>query len=355
MSNPLVSICIPTYNRASYLGMSLQTILQQDYQPIEVLISDNCSTDRTQDICREAEKKDSRIRYVPQVRNIGMHANHNFLIENSHGEFFCFFHDDDLYTPQIISDNVAFLRAHPEAGVVCSDWGLIDENSQEIGLRRRKVKPITPGLEYIGQTLHSGQSSICCSGALIRRAALGDIRFDPHGSIGFSDFVVWFQIAERYAVGHIPRRLFEYRLHRGAFSRRTIESTSRDYYQTLNQYLDAHLGRWPEHAKMVNRWKGYISRFLFWALVYELGLYFRKDAPASLVRTQHQTVFEMAAYRLTQEEFQQTLKQLQVYQRGCFQSLTLAAIDTLLCLKWTWPLAWVTQYSSLLRKVMGFK
>ena len=355
MKNPLVSICIPAYNRASYLSQSLKSILQQDYQPIEILISDNCSNDETQKICLEAEKKDRRIRYIRQPHNIGMHANHNFLIENSRGEFLCFFHDDDLYEPQIISYNAAFLSSHPEAGVVCSDWSLIDDSGQQIGLRRRKVESIVPGLKYIGQTLRSGQSSICCSGALIRRAALGDIRFDPDGSIGFSDFVVWFQIAERYAVGHIPRRLFSYRLHKGAFSRRRIESICCDYRQTLTQYVDAHLRRWPVHTKMANRWKGYITRFLFWALVYELSLYFRKEAPFSLMKTHNRTVFEMAPYHLTQQEFQQTVKQLRVYQTGFFQSLVLAAIGILLRLKWTWPLVWVTQHSSLLRRVMGFK
>ena len=126
MSNPLVSICVPTYNRAGLLRQSLQTICVQDYAPLEILISDNSSEDETEAVCRDFERADPRIRYVRQSRNIGMHANHNFCIEESRGDFLCFFHDDDLYQPQIIKQSAVFLQQYPEVGVVCPDWELIN-------------------------------------------------------------------------------------------------------------------------------------------------------------------------------------------------------------------------------------
>lgn len=355
MANPLVSICVPTYNRPSLLRESLRTIRAQDYAPLEILISDNCSDDETGQLCHEIAQVDPRVRYVCQPRNIGMHANHNFCIEESRGEFLCFFHDDDLYDPQIIGCYVEFLHRHPEVGIVCSDWELINGAGELIGVRDHKVKPVTAGLEYIDRTMRSGQSSIGCPGAMIRRSALGDARFDEKGPTGFGDFVLWFQIAERSAVGHVHRRLWRYRLHDRSFSRRKIESIVHDYHETLTRYCDEYLERWPGHAEMVDRWRAYINRYLFWALAYEVGLYFRKVGSSASRQPHHRTVFEITDYRLTPEEFRRVLEQLRAYRSGFVRYAVLFVIDLLVRMKLTWPLAWVTHYSSLLRYILGLR
>ena len=119
---PLVSICVPTYNRAAYLRQSLQTICAQKYRPLEILISDNASTDETEGICRRLESSDARIRYIRQSRNIGLYGNHNFCIQESRGAFVCLLHDDDQHHPEMISRYVAFLLRHPDVGIVCSNW-----------------------------------------------------------------------------------------------------------------------------------------------------------------------------------------------------------------------------------------
>lgn len=355
IAKPLVSICVPTYNRAGLLRETLQTICAQDYAPIEILISDNCSDDETERLCRQIAQVDSRVRYVRQPHNIGLHANHNFCIGESRGEFLCFFHDDDLYDSYIINHYVEFLQQHPDVGIVCSNWELIDDAGELIGVRDHNVKPVTAGLEYIEQTLRSGRSSVGCSGAMVRRSALGDARFDEKGSIGFADFVLWFQIAERYAVGHIHRRLWRYRLHSRSFSRRTIESIVQDYLETLTRYCDGYLARWPEHVALVDRWRAYVNRYLFWALAYEVGLYFRKVGSTASRRFPYRTIFEIAGYRLTHEEFYRVLPQLRAYRTGFLQNVTLFTIQLLLWMKITWPLAWVTHYASSLRGLLGLR
>lgn len=347
----MVSICVPTYNRARFLQESLETICAQDYSPLEILISDNCSNDETEEVCRKIAQADPRIRYVRQTRNIGLYANHNFCINESCGEFLCFFHDDDRRHPRIVNEYVSFLVRHPDVGIVCSDWELINGTGERIGARDHNVKPIRPGLEYIERTLRSGRSSVAAQGVMIRRATLGHVRFDEHGPIGFGDFVVWFQIAERAAVGHINRRLWSCRLHQQSLSRRTIESLARDYYENLTRYCDAHLQRWPEHTELISRWKVSIKRYLFWALMYEVGLYFRSGGSPRWSR--NRTVFEIADYRLTEKEFRGVLEQLPLYRTGFVQLAALFTVNALLRAKCTWLLGWVTRYSSALRRILG--
>jgi len=355
MGSPLVSICVPTHNRAALLQESLRTICAQGYSPLEILISDDASTDETERLCRELASRDPRVRYVRHQKRLGLYPNHNFCLSESRGEFVCLFHDDDQHQPQLISESVAFLVQHPEAGIVCSDWELLEDDGKQIGVRDHDVPPVMPGLEYISRTIRSGQSFIACPGAVIRKSALGSVRFRLDGPIGFADFVIWFQIAERASIGHIPRRLWRYRLHKQSLSRRTIESLSRDYDENLNRYCDDHLRRWPGHADLVAKWRRDISRYLFWALAYELGLYYRKRQAIHARGGCDRSVFEIADYCLTPEEVERVREHLRRYRTGLLQSAALFVLEALLRGKMTWPLGWITHHAKLVRVVLGLK
>lgn len=95
-TTPKVSIGIPTYNRADLLRRSIESALGQDYPNIEVLISDNASTDNTPDICRSyVNTCGSRIKHVRQSVNLGATANFSKVLEMASGEFFMWLGDDD--------------------------------------------------------------------------------------------------------------------------------------------------------------------------------------------------------------------------------------------------------------------
>lgn len=355
MNKPLVSICVPTYNRAAMLAKSLATICAQDYSPLEILISDDASTDDTEQLCRKLAENDPRIRYVRQERRLGLYPNHNYCIDESRGDFLCLFHDDDQHHPQLISESMAFLLKHPEVGIVCSNWDLIGEEGNQVGVRDHDVPDVMPGLDYIGRTMRLGQSFIGCPGAVIRRSTLGTTRLREDGPIGFADFVVWFQIAERASIGHIPKRLWRYRLHRRSFSRRSIESATHDYHFNLNRYCDEHLTRWPDHAELVRGWRQDIDRYLFWALMYEVGLHFGRRKAFGFEQQMDRSVYEISNYDLSAEELESVLRQLKCYRNGPFQAAALSTLSLLLRLKITWPLTWLMDHAGTLRKVLGFR
>ncbi len=354
MPNPLVSVCVPTRNRADRLKESLRSIQAQDYEPLEILISDNASEDGTEALCREAQRDDPRIRYVRHPRNIGLYGNHNFLIDESKGEFFCFFHDHDDRDPRIVRAYANFLLNHPEVGVVCSDWDLTDEEKKRVGVRRYPVAPVTPGLRYTEQTLRSGRSSIAAPGAMIRKEALGPTRFDESGPIGFGDFVVWFRIAEKWSVGHIPEVLWSCRQEPKAQSARTIVSMVYDYDMNLNRYLDGHLQRWPKHEARVFNWRQDIRGYLFWALAYEVGLHLRKNGCAT-APSASRTQFELFGYELPPEAFGQALERLRHYRTGPVQHTAYAVLETMRKLRITRPIAWATSHTGLFRNLLGLR
>jgi len=100
---PLVSIGIPTYNRAKLLKRSIESLLSQDYENIEILISDNASTDNTQEVCQHYVQKDSRIKYVQHATNHGPGENFSYVLLNATGQFFMWLGDDDWLDSDYIS------------------------------------------------------------------------------------------------------------------------------------------------------------------------------------------------------------------------------------------------------------
>jgi glycosyltransferase involved in cell wall biosynthesis len=349
---PLVSICIPTRNRAASLRQSLKSVCGQDYAHLDILISDNASDDDTGQVCRELMQQDARIRYVRHERNIGLHGNHNFCFDEAQGELICVWHDHDERDLGIVSEYVAFFVRHPKVGVVSSDWYLIDDAGDRIGVRDHTVKPVTPGLEYIDRTIRSGRTSIGIPGAMVRRAALGEARFEPDAPIGFGDFPLWFRVAETWDVGHVGKRLWSWRQNSVSHSARPIQSIAHDYDVNLNRYCDEHLRRWPNHATMVERWRANIRHYLFWALAYEVALHFRTGAANA---SGERSLFEIMDYRLSPQQFEAALAQMKSFRTSASEHLAYAAITTLIRLRLTWPVGWVSRHQAALRAVLGLK
>lgn len=124
-----VSIIIPTYNRASFLVEAINGALVQDYQDIEVVISDNASTDYTPDVAKYYTKKDSRVKYFKNSENIGMVKNwHKAVFEYATGDWFLLLSDDDiLINPKFVSDAVKIIKAQKNITVVYSNSYVFDE------------------------------------------------------------------------------------------------------------------------------------------------------------------------------------------------------------------------------------
>ncbi len=112
---PRLSIGLPVYNGQTYLSESLDALLGQSYRDFELIISDNASTDRTEEICRRYAAIDSRIRYIRQPRNIGAAPNHNLVFRQARAELFKWASHDDLYGRDLLARCVEALDQHPDA------------------------------------------------------------------------------------------------------------------------------------------------------------------------------------------------------------------------------------------------
>jgi len=109
-SNSLLTIGLPVYNGESTIKKILDSILHQKYKNFILVISDNASTDMTQEICETYAKNDTRICYIRQEKNIGLLNNWNFLLENAKTKYFMWIEADDYYDEFFIVDNIEVLE-----------------------------------------------------------------------------------------------------------------------------------------------------------------------------------------------------------------------------------------------------
>jgi glycosyltransferase involved in cell wall biosynthesis len=129
--SPLVTIAIPTHNRAdSYFPQALQSALRQTYSNLEIIVSDNCSTDDTQGYVSRIG--DPRVRYFRHEPGIGPNNNFNFSFEQAKGDYFSLLHDDDLIDDDFIEACMQAAQCAREAGIIRTGTRLIDSEGKII-------------------------------------------------------------------------------------------------------------------------------------------------------------------------------------------------------------------------------
>jgi glycosyltransferase involved in cell wall biosynthesis len=123
--SPMVTIGIPTYNRASdYLSHALSSALNQTYHNLDIVVSDNCSTDFTETLV--IAHKDSRIRYFRQSTKLTPNDNFNFCLQQAKGSYFLLLHDDDLIDHDFVEVCMRALGSHSQTGVIRTGTRVID-------------------------------------------------------------------------------------------------------------------------------------------------------------------------------------------------------------------------------------
>ena len=132
---PLVSVIIPAYNAQDYIGDAINSVLEQTYKNIEVIIIDDKSTDETSKIAATYAKNDKRIIFIKNDQNLGIGGNRSKGLELAKGEYICWQDADDISIPDRIEKQVDVLESKPKAGVV-GGWLQFFSNEGEGAVRK---------------------------------------------------------------------------------------------------------------------------------------------------------------------------------------------------------------------------
>jgi glycosyltransferase involved in cell wall biosynthesis len=230
----LVSVVTATYNMANYLSETLDSVLAQDYEPIESIVIDDGSTDETSAVLARYAT-DPRVRVIKQ-ENSGQTVAKNRGIAESRGEFVAFCDADDTWRPDKLSLQIPRFRSDDDVAVVFSEKRCIDSDG--------KPRPL------IGPTdLYRGRVTaqllidnfVPFPSAVVRGRVLDELGgFDERLSMSI-DYELWLRISAQYRFDYVPQKLVNYRVWDGQMSHRTGERLE-NFFALLTRFLAGHPG-----------------------------------------------------------------------------------------------------------------
>ncbi|NPV56719.1 MAG: glycosyltransferase [Anaerolineae bacterium] len=251
---PLVSICIPAYNAERTLGRTLDSLLKQTYANIEIIVSDNHSTDATRPLIESYAGRGVRGVTPPQPKDwlagqpnyIGAYENCNFVLSQARGAFIALYHADDLYQPEIVQREVAFLQAHPQAGMVFTMSRRIGADDRPLDLPVTRLPKALAGQALFGfadlfNALLLHGNFLPTPSAMFRAGIFQTVGyFTEQDFKTSSDLEMWLRVSRHYPVGVIDQPLLNYRIsaQQGGFVYHRLRTAPADNLHVYDHYLD---------------------------------------------------------------------------------------------------------------------
>jgi len=223
---PLVSICIPTHNGARWIERSLRSAMSQTYQPVEILIVDDASTDDTAKIATSFH--DPRIRVEVNKSKLGLVRNWNRCITLSKGTLVKFLFQDDMLYPTCVEKMVLILEKYPRIGIVFSPRDILLENPHDptaidwekqygtLHTRFNSLSEVNQGIDLFNQWLRCGFAENWVgepSCVMVRKECVERIGMFNTRMIQIADIEMWVRLMYFYDLGFIEEPLSAFTFH----------------------------------------------------------------------------------------------------------------------------------------------
>lgn len=244
---PLVSVVIPAYNASRFLRETLDSVLAQTHDPVEILLVDDGSTDATPEIAKEYE---GSVRYIRQD-NKGVSAARNRGLAEAGGAYICFLDADDWIYPDNLRLKVEALEDDPAPALALGWVEVTDEKLEPTGsvLKGSTGQVLSDLLRLIPPAIP------CPSNALIRTRIVDELGGFDEGLSTSADYDLWLRIASRHSVVRVDQVLVKYRRHESAMFR-NIEAQIHD----MQRIFAKHEGALGAHVEWrILKWRFYRS------------------------------------------------------------------------------------------------
>jgi len=216
---PKVSVLMPSFNYARYLPASIESVLSQSYSDLELIITDDCSTDESREIVEQWRRLDRRVVPVLHDVNHGLARARNSGLAVSSGEFIALCDADDLWMPDKLKTQMECFQAQPELGLVHSDSAIIDGDGKLTGERfssllHRKGQATSGNLfEVLCE-----RNFLCVPTVILRREAIQYAGGFEESLRSLEDWVCWTKVSRKYPFLYIEDALVQYRIHGAGLS-----------------------------------------------------------------------------------------------------------------------------------------
>lgn len=271
-----VSVIVPNFNKAPFLGPALRSIMNQTHEEFEVIVIDDASTDDSVQVVESIARKDSRIRLIQKYHNQGVSAACNNGIRASKSTLITFLGSDDLFAPERLEDLLRGFQttAHPQ--IVYSDPLLIGEDATTLTSRILEKTHRPEG--YILDALITGLPSFYPSLITLPKECFEKVGLFDESLPWGEDFEMCLRLASQFPFAYCSRASYGYRIYAGNTANR-ISRKQRYSYQA--RILEAHYALHEQQFGMTTRSKAMRRLFSFyigsreWRSVLSLGFHSR--------------------------------------------------------------------------------
>ena len=205
--SPMVSVIIPVYNRAKFIGKAIDSVLNGNYQDFDIIIVDNGSTDNTVEVVESYVKKDPRVRLIKNDKNI-IGLSLNLAVNASTAKYISQLDSDDEYNPITLEAMVGHLERNPKCGLAISYYELIDEDSnvlEEFGI----IKHLEYNRNNILRVDGAGAVRTWHRKVILE---MGGFDVEHFGNYG-EDYDLVLKVSEKYDVCRVQEVCYRYRRH----------------------------------------------------------------------------------------------------------------------------------------------
>lgn len=247
MEKALCSVVIPAYKCASFIGETLDSVMAQTYQELEIIVVNDCSPDNTEEVILEYCKRDARIRYLKNEVNQGVAKTRNLGVRSARGEWIALVDSDDCWEPGKLEAQMELVKE--KKGLLCyTGCQFMNNQGQLIG----RVFKVPETVDY-EKLLY--QNVIVCSSVLISRDLM--LEHPMYGDHMHEDYITWLTILKKHQAYGIQAPLVRYRIADNSKTRNKFKSV----HMTFQVYRHMHLNIFQAYfylaANMFNGLKKY--------------------------------------------------------------------------------------------------
>jgi glycosyltransferase involved in cell wall biosynthesis len=239
-ANPTVSVIMPCFNHGEFLEESASSILSQSLSNLELIIIDDCSSDRSKEVVAMLSNKDSRVRYIFHAKNLGASRSRNDGLAVARGTYVAFCDADDLWMPEKLAEQVALLEESQSYGLAYCDAEIIDGRgvSKQSRFSCMFRPPHNPSGWLFDELINT--NFINTQTVIIRRDVLRESDGFDEKIRWVEDWWLWLQLSRRTMFFYDARVLAKYRVHEKSTFFSQAPGIIRNRFKVLKRNLRVH-------------------------------------------------------------------------------------------------------------------
>jgi glycosyltransferase involved in cell wall biosynthesis len=263
---PPITVAIPSIGRMQFLPSLIASLEAQTMGDFEALLLDNASPPEAQELFADQVRKDARFRVLRVEPRVPMFTNFNRGYLEGRGKYLVFFHDDDVYRPELLARHFEFFERNPRVAFSGSNYDYIDQNGVVRETRRQiRATEVMPGRRYIEVVMKRGRNVIPMQSIAYRREALAPKGMDDSLPCYFGDYVILMRMAEKGDVGMLAEPLVQVRRHEGQFSEMKEFKLNEAFAlrnKVMRDYCAEFRERWPSDTAFAQTMEGGLRRMV---------------------------------------------------------------------------------------------